>query len=180
VKRFLDVVRLRDGASHTEVKLTAKGPRIVEGHNRRGGDRITEMVNFVYGIDLELATVAWPLGLMEPILDRPAARGGAAVRFFEAAQGTLLRVEGAEEARAMGEVAEFHVNFKPGNYLDTVRHSLDRPGYVTVFAEDVRKAVAVAEDSARTIRFVTDGKVRELGNRLGELSSQLDLTSQIR
>lgn len=43
VADFLDAVGLRNGLSHTELKLTPAGPRVVEGHNRRGGDRINTM-----------------------------------------------------------------------------------------------------------------------------------------
>src|SRR5262249_51439024 len=44
VRNFLDLVTLKDGPAHTEVKLTLAGPRIVEGHNRVGGDKINELV----------------------------------------------------------------------------------------------------------------------------------------
>ncbi|MEV7026927.1 ATP-grasp domain-containing protein, partial [Kitasatospora sp. NPDC093558] len=40
IEAFLTAIGLSDGPSHVEVKLTAGGPRIVEGHCRRGGDRI--------------------------------------------------------------------------------------------------------------------------------------------
>lgn len=178
VYEFLDCVGLKDGASHTEVKVTDNGPRIVEGHSRRGGDRITEMVKYVYGMDLELATVGWPLGLMTPMEHPPTARGGAAVRFFEAPQGTLLAIEGSHEAAVPKEMMEFHINFKIGDYLDVVRWSLDRPGYVTVFANNNGEAVGIAEKSARTIHFVTDGKLQDREDRLESLASQVDLTTQ--
>jgi hypothetical protein len=37
---LLEAVGHRDGPAHTELKLTRNGPRIIESHNRQGGDRI--------------------------------------------------------------------------------------------------------------------------------------------
>ena len=53
VTDFLDAVGLRNGPGHTEVKLTSRGPRIVESHNRIGGDRINELAEIAYGVDME-------------------------------------------------------------------------------------------------------------------------------
>src|SRR5262249_20603269 len=44
VPDFLDAVGLRNGPGHTEVRLTSRGPRIIESHNRTGGYALNEMV----------------------------------------------------------------------------------------------------------------------------------------
>ena len=55
-QRFLDLVGLTDGPSHTEVRLGPRGPVVIESHNRVGGDRIDELVAAVYGVDLKTYT----------------------------------------------------------------------------------------------------------------------------
>lgn len=156
VSEFLDAVGLRDGLSHTELKLTPAGPRVVEGHNRRGGDRINTMTHAVHGIDLEEAGLSWAAGLLEPLTGRPAANGGAAVVFFEAEPGRLVAIEGADEARAHAGVVEFHLNFEVGQLIPRVRWSLDRAGYVVVTAETAQAARDLAQSLASQVRFVTE------------------------
>ncbi|MEU8921527.1 ATP-grasp domain-containing protein [Kitasatospora sp. NPDC048545] len=156
VGEFLDSVGLRDGLSHTEMKLTPAGPKVVEGHNRRGGDRINTMTELVYGIDLEGVGLAVAVGEREPVTERPAAKLGAAVAFFEAEPGRLLAVEGVEEVRNHPAVVEFHVQFQVGTVLPPVRWSPDRAGFLVVTAETGEAASALARSLAARVRFVTE------------------------
>ncbi|MBD0694817.1 ATP-grasp domain-containing protein [Streptomyces sp. CBMA123] len=173
---FLDSVGLRDGLSHTEMKLTPNGPKVVEGHNRRGGDRINTMAELVYGIDLEGTGLAVAVGEREPVTERPAAKCGAAVAFFEAEPGRLLAIEGAEEVRNHPAVVEFHLQFEVGKVLPPVRWSPDRAGFLTVTAETGEAAGALARSLAARVRFVTE-PVADEGedlNRHRDLMTELD------
>ena len=78
VTDFLDAVGLRNGPGHTEVKLTSRGPRIVESHNRVGGGRINELAEIAYGVDMERYALGAGFGLVEPLTDvaRASGRGG--------------------------------------------------------------------------------------------------------
>lgn len=156
VSDFLDAVGLRDGLSHTELKLTPSGPRVIEGHNRRGGDRINTMTEAVYGIDLEESGLAWAAGELRALTGRPTANGAAAVAFFEAEPGRLVAVEGADEVRDHPAAVEFHVNFAVGQTIPRVRWSLDRAGYVVVTAETSPAARDLARSLASRVRFVTE------------------------
>jgi hypothetical protein len=71
VTRFLDVMRLCDGPTHTEVRIGPRGPVVVESRDLIGGDRITELVRDAYGIDLTVYAVGWPLRLVEELPERP-------------------------------------------------------------------------------------------------------------
>ncbi|MFJ7077418.1 ATP-grasp domain-containing protein [Streptomyces sp. NPDC098781] len=68
--------------AHTEIKLTSAGPRVVEVNPRPAGNRITELVRHVTGIDLAAAFVDVALG-REPDL-RPTDTGlrSAAIGFL--------------------------------------------------------------------------------------------------
>ena len=63
VKQMLDAVGLVEGPSHTEIRLTPNGPRIIESHNRAGGSRLFEMMAHAVGVDIIKMAVAVPLGL---------------------------------------------------------------------------------------------------------------------
>ncbi|MGO4779264.1 acetyl-CoA carboxylase biotin carboxylase subunit family protein, partial [Lysobacter sp. 2RAB21] len=62
VRGALDAVGHDHGISHTEVKLTADGPRIVEINPRPGGNYIAELIQRVTGIDLLDAQIELALG----------------------------------------------------------------------------------------------------------------------
>ncbi|WP_051753643.1 ATP-grasp domain-containing protein [Streptomyces achromogenes] len=175
VGAFLDSVGLRDGLSHTEVKLTPAGPKVVEGHNRRGGDRINTMTELVYGIDLEAAGLAWMTGESEPLTARPAAKCGAAVAFFEAEPGRVVAIDGADEVRDHPAVVEFHLQFAVGQVAPPVRWSPDRAGYLVVTAETGEAASALARSLAGRIRFTTE----PVDNDADELRRQRDLLTDL-
>ena len=60
-------------ASHTEVIVTAEGPRIVGTHVRLGGDSIPELIQLVSGVDLEELWIRQTLG--ESVFDPPPYLG---------------------------------------------------------------------------------------------------------
>jgi biotin carboxylase len=69
-----------DGATHTEIKLTPAGPKIVEVNARLGGDLIPYLGLRANGIDPGLAAAAVACGRPPDICAKPLAVG--AVRFF--------------------------------------------------------------------------------------------------
>ncbi|MDD9380510.1 ATP-grasp domain-containing protein [Streptomyces sp. ZAF1911] len=153
VGAFLDAVGLTDGPSHVEVKLTSAGPRIVEGHCRRGGDRINELVRLAYGVDMEELTVAWALGRTEPLAGPPQALRASAIAFADAPCGELTAVTGETEVLADPDVAEVRVLHEVGRRIGPVRWSGDRAGYVIATGSTPARAAAKAEASAARLVF---------------------------
>ncbi|WP_232234621.1 ATP-grasp domain-containing protein [Actinoplanes sp. N902-109] len=151
---LLDAVGLTDGPAHTELILTAEGPRIVESHARRGGDRINDLVALVYGVDLEAATYRLA-GTSDPLAGLHPARGAAAIRFLTAEPGTVTGVTGLAEARARAGVVEAAVSVRPGSVVPELRWSEDRCGHVVVHAEDAATAVRLARSVADSIVITT-------------------------
>lgn len=83
----LEAVGHDHGISHTEVKLTADGPRIVEINPRPGGNYIAELIQRVTGIDLLDAQIELALG-REPDLTRKATGvTSAAIKFLVPPRG---------------------------------------------------------------------------------------------
>jgi biotin carboxylase len=155
VTAFLDAMGLRDGVSHTEVKLTCDGPRIVEGHSRVAGGRIMDLVAAVYGIDLECYAVAWPFHLVPELPTRPRAHGAAATAFLTARPGTVVTVEGADQVRARTDVLDLEVDVAPGDIVPELTDNFCRPGQVLVTAADTGTAVDLAARLANEVRIVT-------------------------
>lgn len=70
------------GISHTEVKLTADGPRIVEINPRPGGNYIAELVEQVTGIDLLRVQIELALGQRPQLQARDTGVRSAAIAFL--------------------------------------------------------------------------------------------------
>ncbi|WP_405873155.1 ATP-grasp domain-containing protein [Streptomyces sp. NBC_00005] len=154
VVRMLDAVGLQDGPSHTEIKLTPDGPRLVESHNRRGGDRIADLVHEVYGIDIDALAYLWYAGATEPVLPG-AARCGAAIRFLTAEPGVVESVDGAEAVRADPDVVDLHIGVSPGDTVQPIAWSYDRCGLLIVRAADADEARHRARELASSITIRT-------------------------
>lgn len=147
---FLDAVGLRHGPSHTEIKLTPAGPKIIEGHNRIGGDRIVDLLELSYGVDFETLVVGVPFGLVPPLAEPPPLRTASATRFLTAPPGVVVAVEGADEVRAQPDVVALDVTVKPGSVVRT-GSNWDRCGQVIAIGPDTDAAVARCAELADQI-----------------------------
>ncbi|GGX22089.1 argininosuccinate lyase [Streptomyces malachitofuscus] len=96
----LKALGLTDGVvAHTEIKLTTAGPRVVEVNPRPAGNRITELVRHVTGIDLAAAFVDVSLGRAPDLRCTDTGLRSAAIGFvlpesagmLEALDGSALR-----------------------------------------------------------------------------------------
>ena len=155
VAGFLDAMGLRDGVSHTELRLTSRGPRIIEGHDRVAGGRVMDLVEAVYGIDLERYTVGWPFRLVPELPARPSPHGAAATRFLTAEPGTVVAVEGAEEVRAHPGVLDLEIDVQADDVVPEITDNFCRSGQVLVTAADTAAAVDLAASLSRKVRIVT-------------------------
>ncbi|MFD3538540.1 ATP-grasp domain-containing protein [Streptomyces sp. NPDC058662] len=112
---------------HTEIKLTPDGPRLVEVNPRPAGNRITELVRHVTGVDLATACVDVALGRTPDLAPRPTGVRSTAISFLlPDTAGVLAGIEGAEAVRARPEVLELTLA-EPGR---TVRAATSNNEYV--------------------------------------------------
>ncbi|MEU6892422.1 ATP-grasp domain-containing protein [Streptomyces sp. NPDC046557] len=153
VADFLDTMGITDGPSHTELRLTSRGPVVIESHNRVGGGHINELVEAAYGIDLLWYGVAWPLGLVEELPEPPMARAGACTRFVLRDPGTVTAVSGVEEVAARPDVLAVEVSVRPGDEVRPLRDNWDRLGFAAVTAADTDAAIALCERLTSEIRI---------------------------
>lgn len=155
VSDTLTALGLRDGVGHTEVRLSPKGPRIIETHDRVGGDRIMDLVENAYEVDLETYSVGWPFRLVPELPDRPRPLRGAATRFLFAEPGSVVEVQGADGVREHDGVVGLDIAVSPGDVVKEAADNFDRAGQVVVVADDTTAAVQACEDLAAQITIVT-------------------------
>jgi len=94
-----------DGWTHTEMKLTAQGPKVIEVNGRLGGDLIPYLGMRAFGIDPGLAAAAVACG-EEPVTAVPVrAASVAGVRFFYPPENdTLIESVGFDRSALPAEV----------------------------------------------------------------------------
>lgn len=156
VREFLTVVGLTDGPSHTEIRLSGKGPVIIESHNRSGGDFIGELVRAAYGIDLTRYGVGWAARMVGQFPADPQPVAAACVRFVTREPGTVTAVSGVEEVAARPDVLAAEITARPGDRVRPLRDNWDRLGFVAVRAADTDAAVALCERLIGEVRIDID------------------------
>jgi biotin carboxylase len=142
-----------DGILHGEWILRDGEPVLVECAARAPGDRIAELIRLAYGFPLIPAYLDVMLGNRPPA--RPAAMGGAAVRYLTARPGVVVAVAGAGEAAGMPGVTEVRVRARTGDVVRPLTVSGNRLGYVLARGEDPLDAAANAEAAAALIQVTT-------------------------
>ncbi|WP_405778586.1 ATP-grasp domain-containing protein [Streptomyces sp. NBC_00859] len=142
---FLTVMGVTDGPSHTEIRLSGRGPVVIEGHNRVGGGQIGELVRAAYGLDLTTYGIGWPLGLVPELRDAPRASSAACTRFLLRDPGRVVAVEGVPDVAAHPAVLSVEVSVRAGDTVRPVRDNWDRLGHVAVRAADTGSAVELCE-----------------------------------
>ncbi|MEU6732836.1 ATP-grasp domain-containing protein [Streptomyces physcomitrii] len=99
--RAVAALGLDEVVAHTEIKLTRRGPRVVEVNPRPAGNRITELVRHVTGIDLAAACVEVALGREPELTPRDTGLRSAAVGFLVPERaGVLEAIDGRDRLDA--------------------------------------------------------------------------------
>lgn len=120
---------LDKGPAHVEMKVTGRGPVMIELGARMGGDNITtHLVPLSTGIDMVKATINVALG-EEPDIT-PTLHCGSAIRYFEVPFGTIKSIEGIEEAEKIPGVKQITFTKAVGEESTPIECSNDRIGFV--------------------------------------------------
>ncbi|MFJ5833736.1 ATP-grasp domain-containing protein [Streptomyces sp. NPDC093089] len=139
-RRALKALGLDGVVAHTEIKLTPDGPRVVEVNPRPAGNRITELVRHVTGVDLAAACVDVALGREPDLHRRATGLTSAAIGFLVPdTDGVLEAVDGAEAVRAADDLLELRLA-DPGKAVRATGSNNDYLGHV--MAGDARGTAA--------------------------------------
>lgn len=143
-------IGIQNGPSHTEIRVTKNGPKIVELGARLGGDCITtHLVPLSTGVDMVEASIRIVLG------EKPDLKSkwnkGSAIRYLKTETGIVKEITGIEEAEKILGVKQVSIVHGVGDKVSEIRSSVDRAGFVIAQAEDAMKAVAIAEEGISKI-----------------------------
>lgn len=160
--RVLEALGVRDGVSHTEVKLTPRGPVLVETHTRMAGGNIHRLTERTTGVDLADLMVAFALGERPEARPQPTGRG-ASIRFLVGRPG---RIAAAVVPPPPPEIEEARIYLEAGETVGERSSSLDRLGHVLAVAESGPAATAAAEAFRDRIRVRYEGEAASLDERV--------------
>ena len=125
-------VGIKDGCGHAEIKLTSKGPKMVEIAGRLGGDFITTVLLPVStGVNIAEYEILRALGTPKAFdPDSIVSNRGVAVKFIEAKQGKVKSVAVDYLAEEMVGVEEIKLVCRAGIQYGEALNNNDRFGYV--------------------------------------------------
>ncbi|WP_432192694.1 ATP-grasp domain-containing protein [Streptomyces sp. bgisy027] len=115
--------------AHTEIKLTSAGPRVVEVNPRPAGNRITELVRHVTGIDLAAACVDVALGRRPDLRRTDTGLRSAAIGFLVPDRPGTLEALGPRRPAAEPDVLEVRLA-EPGTAVKAAGSNNEYLGHV--------------------------------------------------
>lgn len=143
-------IGIQNGPSHTEIKVTKDGPKIVELGARLGGDCITShLVPLSTGVDMVECIIRIALG-EKPDLEQKWSKGSA-IRYLKTDTGVVKHVCGVEEAESIDGIIQVSIVHDVGDWVGEIKNSVDRAGFVIAQANNAQKAVSICNQALKCI-----------------------------
>lgn len=150
--RAAQALGLMWGPMHIELRMTAKGPTIIEINPRLAGGFIPELVRLALGIDVVRETVRLVVG-QRPEL-RPQFQRHASIRFVTPpGAGTITGISGIGEALAVPGVADVQAYRRPGEAVTIENDFRDRIGHAIACGDRGPEAARAATLACGMVRF---------------------------
>lgn len=155
VTEAVPALGIMNGMSHTEIMVTANGPKLVELGARGGGGHIFHtIIEAVSGFKAPVEYGKQLTGL--PVTIPKLTQNGAVYRFFNPPRGILKEVRHLEAARQVPGVLDIGIVKKPGDMVGNLENSLDRVGFVVTQGQTREEAVERANQAENLIEFVLE------------------------
>lgn len=146
-------IGIQNGPSHTEIKVTKDGPKIVELGARLGGDCITtHLVPLSTGVNMVECSIRIALGEKPDLAVK--WQKGSAIRYLKTGTGIVKEISGIEEIERRKGIVQVSVVHGIGDLVNEIKSSVDRAGFVVVQAVDAQKAVTMAEEAISNIHYI--------------------------
>ena len=140
------------GPAHVEMKVTKRGPIMIELGARMGGDNITtHLVPLSTGIDMVGSTIKVALG-EEPDIT-PTLHCGSAIRYFEVPFGSIKSIDNVKEASRIPGVKQITFTKEVGDESTPIHCSNDRIGFVIAQGATAEDAVAACEEAMKQVQI---------------------------
>lgn len=145
-------IGINDGPSHTEIKVTKDGPKIVELGARLGGDNITtHLVPLSTGVNMVEACIKIALG-EKPDIEKKWSKG-AAIRYFPQHAGIVKKISGVKEAEEIPGIVQVSIVHNIGEEISNINNSGSRMGFVIAQKDLPQDAIRACESALRMVKM---------------------------
>ncbi len=152
-RRATKAVGIQNGPAHTEIIVTAEGPKIVELGARLGGDNITtHLVPLSTGVNMVECCIRIALGMEPDVL--PKQHCGSAIRYIQNENGVIRSIDGVKDAEQTPHVQQVSVVHGVGETVGEIKSSVDRVGFVIAQADTAVAAVTACEKALDRIHIL--------------------------
>lgn len=144
---------LYDGPSHVELRLSSRGPIIMEVNGRPGGDHISQdLLPNAFGINVFEATVDFYLG--RPIkLERKKNNPTAIAYLVSPKDGIVKKIRGLTETLKDPSIVTSNITVKEGDAVHFPKSSTDRLGFVIAHGPTPKEAKDKAFELVNSIKI---------------------------
>lgn len=154
VVKVLHAVGHDHGISHTEVKLTKDGPRIVEINPRPGGNYIAELIEHVTGLNMLRMHIDLALGRKPNAASPTEMKGSSAIQFLVPDRsGVIGTVTGIERLEQDNAILRWHLRPLEGAQVSKPVDNAGYLGHVVTRDFDGRQARRYAEEAVAAIKL---------------------------
>ena len=148
-------IGIENGPSHTEIIVTAEGPKIVELGARLGGDCITtHLVPLSTGVNMVRSCIQIALGQVPDVM--PKYKKVSAIRYFAQHSGVVKSITGVEQAREIPGVKQISIVHGVGETVTEITSSGDRMGFAVVQADSMDEVNAALDQVKSTIAIAIE------------------------
>jgi biotin carboxylase len=156
-KAVHEAMNITTGATHVEFRLRDDvEPVLLEAAARLGGGPIYRSVHLSTGVDMVEAMLDLATGRTPTIAPGAAPRPVGFRNIFPDAAGTLVAVNGVDEARANPVVDEIEIYRTAGDHLDVPPRTFQGHGHVIFSADTQNHLDEVFAHLVRTVRLETE------------------------
>lgn len=154
-KRFLDRIGQINGPTHTEIKYSKRGIKIIESHTRLGGDYIPDLVQLSTGIDLYKLTLCDNKfdDIDEDLLEYESY---AVIRFLPSKPGTIKKIKGVHSVSNHPRVKKVELNKGIGQQVEKLSSSFNRVGYVITVGDTIDEAVKACDFVEKNLEIIIE------------------------
>ena len=136
---------------HAEIKVTSKGPKMVEIGARAGGDGIAEqLIELSTGVSFCDMALQIAVG-EEIIIPENRLNRASCIRFILSKKGKLESISGVDEARKIDGIVDININGVIGKQYQEMIDNSGRIGYVIASSDTAQKAKDACEEAIKCI-----------------------------
>ena len=117
--RTLRGLGLTDAIGHTEIRITSRGPRLIEIHPRVAGQRVPEITRRALSVDLFGSAMDVAMNVRPVIVKQPGEYAGYRC-VCSPRSGHLREIHGIDAARRLPGILDVEVVIPPGNDVTAV------------------------------------------------------------